>query len=729
MTNSECVKEWYTAKELAGLPGMPNTDSAVVRKAKNKNWQSRKRRGKGGGKEYHIASLPNETRKSLANIFNSSSPAALAGKIEAKKLALADDILQMKNQREAEDRLEKACMAPSSEKERDRVRSMILADWEMYRKVSGEPVKKSMRSYTLLYKMGSRPVCDECMTQIPTLCAKTIQNWRRIKKQQGHLGAGYGNRKGSGKIDQQPELKTFIIAMITDFPHCRADQVLMAVKARFNNQDMDFPSQGRLKIWMERWKHNHNEVFTALTNPDEWKNKYMSAQGSASEGITRLNQQWQFDGTPADVMFTDGRYSLNGVIDVYSRRGKLLVVPTSKAESVVSIFRRAIMDWGIPETVKIDNGKDYVAKHTTRVFEELGVETDICPPFSPWKKPYIERFFRSFSGGLLELLPGYIGHNVADRKEIESRQAFADRLFKKDQVIEIRMTSEEFQSFANEWCENIYQRNKHDGLGCTPWEKAASWTETIRRIKNERALDILLQPAAGKNGLRTISKKGLSIDRGNYIAPELGLHVGEEVQVFEIGDDLGRVLVKNLDGEFICIAECPERTGISRAEVAAKAHEMQKKQIQEKKRELKAAARNVNTATVVNEIMSHAAEKAGKLVQLPRPSADYTTPALEAAAEAAEDLEAIERRKKSNEKSIKFLEARLEEVKAINLEKEIDEDYVNYSRWKELDGRAQSGEILSSQDELWWKSFGRSAICKTIKGMEESWGEKYWEVG
>ena len=726
MQNSETIKEWYSVKELAGLPGIPLKIPGTIKKASRDGWQSRKRQGRGGGREYHIESLPAETRKAIAGICETSSSLVKSGKIEAQKLALVKKLERQQEQAEAEKRLEKASRLTGQELERDKARSMVLADWKVYQKLSGEPVKKSMESYAILYNMGSRPVCDDCMGLVPSVSASTIRNWRRIQKSRGHLGANYGNRKGTGKIDQQPELKTFIIAMITDVPHCRADHVLRAVKARFKGHDIDLPSQGRLRTWMERWKLNNAEVFTAITNPDKWKNTHMLALGSASENITRLNQQWQFDGTPADVMFIDGRYSLNGVIDVYSRRGKLLVIPTSKAESVVSIFRRAILDWGIPEVVKIDNGKDYVARHTTRVFEELEVETDFCNFFSPWEKPHIERFFGTFTRDLVELLPGYIGHNVADRKDIESRQAFADRLFKKDQVVEIQMTSDEFQSFCNNWCENIYHHNAHSSIGCSPWEKAASWTEPVRRISNERALDVLLQPAAGKNGLRTITKEGISIDRGNYIAPEFGLHAGEEVQVFEIGDDIGRVLVKDLDGEFICIAECPERTGISRAEVAAKAKEMQKKQVQEKKRELKAAARKVNTATVVDEIMSHAAEKASKLVQLPRPSEEYTTPALDAAAEAADALETIESIKPTKRRNnVEFLENRLKELKDENRKAEVDEDAVNYIRWKELDALVQAGETLSDKDELWFNSFGSSATCRTMKAMEEDFGEFY----
>jgi len=58
-------QEWFTAKEIAGLKGVPGTDSGVKRKAKNKDWTSRPRKAKGGGCEYHIDNLPKETLHAL----------------------------------------------------------------------------------------------------------------------------------------------------------------------------------------------------------------------------------------------------------------------------------------------------------------------------------------------------------------------------------------------------------------------------------------------------------------------------------------------------------------------------------------------------------------------------------------------------------------------------------------------------------------------------------------
>lgn len=67
-------KTHYTARELAGLPGMPSTDRAVQFRAERENWSWQKRPGRGGGKEYLLASLPAETRDHLTDQLIAALP-------------------------------------------------------------------------------------------------------------------------------------------------------------------------------------------------------------------------------------------------------------------------------------------------------------------------------------------------------------------------------------------------------------------------------------------------------------------------------------------------------------------------------------------------------------------------------------------------------------------------------------------------------------------------------
>lgn len=71
------TKGWYSAQELAGLPGMPVTYSAVIRSAKKILWVNRtKVRGK--GIEYSLTSLPAETQKHILGLVMNQAAEAPA---------------------------------------------------------------------------------------------------------------------------------------------------------------------------------------------------------------------------------------------------------------------------------------------------------------------------------------------------------------------------------------------------------------------------------------------------------------------------------------------------------------------------------------------------------------------------------------------------------------------------------------------------------------------------
>ena len=58
-------EKWFSAKELSALPGMPKTVQGVSYRARIKKYFARKRKGKGGGFEYHIINLPEETQRHI----------------------------------------------------------------------------------------------------------------------------------------------------------------------------------------------------------------------------------------------------------------------------------------------------------------------------------------------------------------------------------------------------------------------------------------------------------------------------------------------------------------------------------------------------------------------------------------------------------------------------------------------------------------------------------------
>lgn len=612
------IKEWSTINELNGLEltDLPKGQSAILYKAKKEEWKSRPRQGRGGGKEYHISALPEAARVDLAR---RSMKEQIALKNDELKIIASMNGLNQKQKTKAEARL------------------VLVRQLEQFAASADLAMSSAAEKFAFDYEAGVVPVEPWIKALIPSFSGRSIIRWKQNSKELNLLGDKRGlHRKGQSIIDRNPEIRDLIVGMLYEFYDVSAKHVMRALRAQFEQEAI--PSYRRLQAWIAEYKKVNEPLLMAIQAPDKFKNKYQSAAGSRSEDVVALNQLWEFDSTPTDVMLADGkRHNIVGVLDVYSRRLKLHVSRTSKASAVVALLRRAVKDWGVPEFVKLDNGADYKSKHMLVSLSQLNITPDFCPPFTPEEKPHIERAFRTFSHDLLQLLPGYIGHNVAERKDIEARKSFAARLMKRKGKKEdlanrplerVNLTQAELQQFCDQWCENVYQHDVHSSTGYSPFEMAQAWQGGIRKVSDEVALDVALTEVAGT---RTITKKGIQFDNTHYSKDVLGGLEGQKVLLRYDDADWGVLYVYSLENEFICKALSPERMGISRADEAKARRKIQAKIISDGKKQMAEIAQKVNAKDIANVIMEEAAKRHGHLNVTDEQVEAYSTPALEQA--------------------------------------------------------------------------------------------------
>lgn len=497
-------------------------------------------------------------------------------------------------------------------------------------------------AFARLWNERSLPAPEWVRAAVPSLHANSIHAWRAKIAREGTaaLAGKHGrHRRGTGVIESTPEIRDFVVGLLAAKPHVDAAQVMRGLRARYRDSGLSIPSYRTVQRFIKNWKDANAGIFLAVTDPDAFRSRLGAAGGSASEAIVALNQLWEWDATPADVMCVDGRHAIVGVLDVWTRRGKAVVTPTSRATAITAVLRKAALDWGLAAQIKGDNGQDFTSFHVLRGLADLGIEFIPCPPYSPEKKPHIERFLGTLSHQFLELLPGYVGHNVAERQAIRNRRSFAQRHGGEKPVVEISLTAAELQAKIDAWIENVYGRQVHDALGMSPFEKAASWKGAVRRVapgpEGERALDVLLAEAPDNRGLRTVGKKGLQVEGGLYIAPELGACVGDQVMVRYDAADLGRVYVFSAaDGRFLCEAECAARLGADRETVAARTKAVQKAFVAAGRQALNKLAREVAADQVADEILAAGAAEAKVVAAFPKPTIRHDTPALKEALRA-----------------------------------------------------------------------------------------------
>lgn len=622
--------------------------SVVEKRSAKEAWPFTEQAVRGGKRRmYALHELPQDARDALrranaveaANVVRASA-SYQEGAALGRRLTIGEAIDRRVEQRNREHGSAAAAGLSGNAKARMDAKLDVLARLAAFAQVRRLGQCAALDEFCRAYNAGSIDIDAAAREHIGnTLAAVTVRRWKKLVKTRGAaaLAGVYGNRTGSSTLDTDPQIRDLVIGLIAAKPHISAKLVREAISARF--PDVSLPDESNVRRWLGRWKRANAEAYLAATNPDAWKNRHMAAFGSTSEGITRACQLWMMDSTPADLQLIDGRYTLIGVIDVAWRGLRLYVSKTSNAEAVSQLTRRAILEWGVPESIKMDNGSDYASKRFANLLTGLQIEPLFSAPFSPWEKPHIERAFRTFSHSLLELLPGYTGHNVAEAQAIRARQSFAERLFKKNAVVEIKLTAAELQEFCDRWCLDFYAHERHDGLqGQTPFERYAQLRDVVRRIDDVRALDLLL----GEGRICSVTKKGLRLDKLNYIAPELATVIGQQVLVRVDDADVGRAIVYHNE-QFLCIADCPEVAGVSRREIAIQAKAKQTAAVQEAKAQMRAAKKRANVGDIAREILDHKASQNAALAALPAPNVVHITPALEAASEAAAALDAAER--------------------------------------------------------------------------------------
>lgn len=173
-------------------------------------------------------------------------------------------------------------------------------------------------------------------------------------------------------------------------------------------------------------------------------------------------------------------------IDVYTRYilGYSVVYgvsPGESSEAVIELISSMIVpkiqngnyrnQWfclGRPWSIHCDNGSAFVAENTLRLMTNLGINQHRSETSKGQRRPFIERFNRTFRDQLCRKIPGYLGKRV-DGNAV-------------DKTIEqsAQITLSEFKAYVEEYIVDVYHQRAHKGLdGMTPHEAVEQALETF----------------------------------------------------------------------------------------------------------------------------------------------------------------------------------------------------------------------------------------------------------
>ncbi|BAF88126.1 transposase protein A [Azorhizobium caulinodans ORS 571] len=706
------MKSWFTAAEIAGLglPDIPESERGVRKMAGRDAWPSREREASGGGREYPLSALPTAARAAYV----------------ARHLQALDVPVEVVRAAASEPEAELA--APAALDQRDG-RLAILAAVEDFAASAGIGRKRADTLFCAAYEAGAVEVAAWVRAAVRSVTPRTLARWRAAQAAGAthRLAVDKGAaRRGKGVLEvaNAGDVKVFCLALLSRNPLFTADHVRDLVGGQFGptlevrGKVLPLPPLRTFQEALKGWKTTHKVELTALTNPDAFKNRYRLSGRGAMAHVQAPNQLWMIDASPVDMLCLDGRHNVYVAIDIFTRRIIAYVTKTPRAEGVSLLMRRAILAWGVPEEVKTDNGADFVAHATRRLFAAIGIRRVTAEAFSPEQKGHVERAIGTFQRGFVRLLPGFIGHSVADRKVIEARKSFAARLGEDPrEALCVELSAAELQRYADAWIASKYDHRPHEGLGgVTPFQAAAASTAPIRTVE-ERALDMLLAPVAGQHGLRTATKSGIRIDGFHYLAPQ----VLPETQVMVRMDpaDMGRAFLFDPAGiTYLGEAICPELAGIDPKLAVEAAKAEQARIIAERTASVRKEARRLTKGPrLIDLALRHTARQAGTLVDFPKAREAHTTPALEAAAEAATPRSAPAPRLSDETRALRArlaAEAAPEGAQVRPLHA-TETPKQRWNRAQALERRLAAGEALAPEETTWLLGYAQGPEYKGFK--------------
>lgn len=198
--------------------------------------------------------------------------------------------------------------------------------------------------------------------------------------------------------------------------------------------------------------------------------------------------------------------------------------------------------YGKPETILVDNGKDFRGEALQRGCEQHGIALTWRPVATPHYGGHIERLMGTLMT-LVKGLPGATSSNSKERGDYKSEDKAA-------------MTLEEVRRWLTSVICDYYHARVHRLLELPPvvaWERQWTGDDGLLRspplIRNLADFELDFYPYE----MRLVHRSGVEFMRSRYWNPALSRWVGRKIEVVVRYDprDLTRVYIRTPDGENI----------------------------------------------------------------------------------------------------------------------------------------------------------------------------------
>lgn len=203
-------------------------------------------------------------------------------------------------------------------------------------------------------------------------------------------------------------------------------------------------------------------------------------------------------------------------------------------------FPELLHDWdafGVPETIIVDNGKDFRGLALEDACADIGINVTFCPARKPWFKGRIERFFGTLARDLLHQLPGTTFASPKERGDYPSK-------------VKAILTLAELEELVIRWMVDIYANREHRGIKDVP---SCKWRALVGQYPVRPARKDQIEVLLNQVEYRRISRKGVEYRGLHFNSYDIGAlreRPGADGRIYKIKidpADLSYIFVEDPD--------------------------------------------------------------------------------------------------------------------------------------------------------------------------------------
>lgn len=540
------MKRGYTAKELSGKTGMPNTARGVKARAARENWPGQ-RRSHSKAIEYSLDALPTETQIAIITAQTQSR----------------SDFSDHKQCFPAKGKSPPFAATTLNDDQRLTMGARLSFILEVERMTAEMTQKKAIATIVALSKEHSLDlflqdrvvVANDRSTPTSTLSERTLKRWISKYREHGEVGLAPGRRR-----------KNLTMPLWSnDFLRCYQRPTKPSVEASYmefcEKYTSDQPSIHQVRRFLDRLSPEARNI-----------GRHTAQQLKALQPFRRRTTK---DLMPCDVFTADGhkfdaeiinprtgkpyRPEATTVIDVATR--KVVGISIGESESsiaVIDALRNAVQH-GMFALLYVDNGSGFVNDTVREIVERLGGTLTHALPYNSQARGLVERAHKTIWVNAAKKLTSYIG---ADMDRQAGAKAF--RISRK-QIRENGGTTliPSFETFMTgiEYEIETYNNAPHRGLTkvrdlitgkrrhLSPneaWARAIS-TGWQAIIAPSDVLNDVMRPQV----IRPTRRGEISWAGNKYFLDNLRDFHGADVRISYDLRDASKVWVRNLSGELI----------------------------------------------------------------------------------------------------------------------------------------------------------------------------------